>query len=177
MYRNTFVLISLLAVSAALVLGVNLGRKFSSQSSLPTPGTSQQTVSPTPASSTGPKLLAYTNKYCGISLSYPESLQKLEATSGAIFTNTGNPEESVVLACQKEITRPALPAEKIEPKLVVENNGASVSAKLYHDASPQDGTPIDELIFRHPTNGLDIFIAGLGTTFNQIINSLKVTTP
>ncbi|MBU1327322.1 hypothetical protein KKB64_02415 [Patescibacteria group bacterium] len=165
MHRNTYLLVLLLAVVAALVVGVNLGRNYSNQLTINNQqSTSQPTISPRP-----PKLLEYSNQYCGISLTYPDSLQKLEATAGAIFTDTVNATESVALVCQKNIPRPSLPADQIETVQI-----GSVAAKLYHDSDPKDGTPIEEFVFSHPTIHLDIFLAGFGETFNAIIKSIQI---
>ena len=164
MQRNTFLFASLLAVVAALLFGFNIGRRFSSK-----PGTS---VQPTPSLTPTPgqlSLTEYSNSYCGISFSYPSGLTKLEATSGAVFINPNQAQDSLAVTCQDEVPRPPLPAEKIEALTI-----ASVAATLYHDATGADGTPIDKLIFAHPTKGLDIFIAGFGDVFNTVIASLRL---
>lgn len=101
---------------------------------------------------------------------YPDNLVKLDnASNSAIFSHPDDPQASVVVTCQTDISRPPLLPEKIEPVQI-----GSVAAVLYHDASTKDGTPIDKLIFRHPQNGLDVFVAGIGSTFQQIITSLKI---
>ncbi len=169
--RNTLLFISFLAIIAALLFGFNLGRRFTQ----PTTDNKQLTtdITPSPVMKT-PSLTTYTNTLCGISFQYPESLTKLEATAGAIFVDPEDASSSVALACQKEIPLPALVPERIEQLNVTATTGATLSAKLYHDASPKDGTPIDKFIFTHPKTGLDVLIAGFGTTFQQIITSLKL---
>lgn len=169
MHRNTLLFISFLAVVAALLFGFNLGRRWYAPSPTPTPlpTSSPQVKAPT-------KLLTYINSICGISFQYPDTLTKLEATSGAMFVDSQNASNSVALACQAEIPRPPLAPEKVETVTLEATSGASISAKLYHDASSKDGSPIDELIFTHPKTGLDVFIAGFGATFKQILNSLKI---
>ncbi len=161
MQRNTYLLVGFLAVFAALVIGVNLGRR-----------------GPTPATSTPPAALAtptlatlqLTNDYCGIEFSYPGSLTKLDSASGSsVLVNPQNAGETVVIICQKDIPRAPLPPEKIETVTI-----GSISAKLYHDASAKDGQPIDNLIFRHPQKNLDIFIGGYGSVFNGVVRSLKI---
>lgn len=168
MARNTFVLVSALAVTAALIIGVNLGRKMAKQ---PQTATSiEESLSPLPTVQPTPTLEFYENKYCGVSLNYPNNFSFLESASGsAVFTNLDNPKDSFLLTCQNEIPRPALSGEKIETLTL-----ASTSAKLYHDASAKDGTPIDKLIFRHPTKRLDVLISGFSTTFQDIIQSLTI---
>ena len=67
-----------------------------------------------------------------------------------------------------------LPQEKIETVGVWNSDrSASISAKLYHDASQKDGTPIDKVIATIPGKNLDIFIAGLPPTLTTILRSFK----
>lgn len=161
-------MISILAVVAALVIGVNIGKKFSKA-----PETLPLSVTPTPTQ-TPIKLETYSDPYCGISFSYPETLSVLDSASGsALLTNANDPSESIAVACQDEIPRPPLVAEKIE-SLILSYGEATISAKLYHDASPKDGTPIDSLIFRHPKKRLDVFIAGFGKTFDALIQTVQL---
>ena len=91
-----------------------------------------------------------------------------------MFIDSQNASNSVALACQEEIPRPPLTLENIEEVTLISTSGASISGSLYHDASAKDGAPVDELIFTHPTTGLDVFLAGFGATFQQILSSLKV---
>lgn len=168
MHRNTYLVITFLAVFAALVVGVNLGKRLSA---VPAP-----TPSPAPAVSLAPTTEVYTNEACGFSFAYPTTLTPTAtATESALFIHATDKDQSVVVACQAEIPRPPLTADRIE-NLVIYNEAqtASMSARLYHDSSAQDGTPIDELIFRNPKVGMDIFIAGFGETFNTIIETVKL---
>ncbi len=162
MHRNTFLLVLILAIVAALLVGVNIGRKFSPQvEEVPS-------LSPTPIPTQPPQTTLFTSPNCGITLTLPQGTTvKAEATNSAQFVS---PDSSVVLfACEKEIPRTALPAEKIETIQV-----ASISAKLYHTKSAKDGTPFDALIFRNPNTAMDIYIAGLGSTFSAIIKSITI---
>ena len=171
MHKNTFLLIAFLAVVSALIIGVNIGKRLSSlpipvnesATNLPAP---QATVQPTPPS----QFLTYENSYCGITFRYPNSMTYIEsASASALFTNAKEPGQSFAVACQQDIPIPALPDENIENRSV-----ASVSAYLYHDSNAKDGTPIDKFIFRHPQTDLGIFLAGYGTVFEQVINSLTI---
>lgn len=170
MHRNTYIVVSVLAVAAALVVGVNVGKRIGlSPAIVPTP---TPTPTPTPVNS----LQTYTNAICGFSLRYPATFSLMENASGsAILNASGNQNQSVVMTCQKSIPRPSLPADKIEPFFVETASGASVSAKLYHDQSAKDGTPIDALIFTNPVNKLDVFIAGFGEGFNALIKTILIT--
>lgn len=161
MHRNTYLLVIVLAVFAALLIGVNIGKRLQKQPASPS--------APTPIPTTSTKI--YMNTYCGFSLSYPASYTVLENASGsAILHNTADKTESITLTCQKAIPRPALPSDKIETFVL---SDSSMSATLYHDSSGRDGTPIDVLIFRHP-RGMDIFIAGYGEAFNAAIKTLQI---
>jgi ABC-type Fe2+-enterobactin transport system substrate-binding protein len=168
MHRNTYLLVIILAVFAALVVGVNIGRQLTGAKQSPTPP-----VRPSPIPTLAP--LSYTNTLCGFMLAYPASLTMMgNTTASAILTNTKDTTQSVIIACQKDIPRPALNQSNIETILIHNPQGSTVSAKLYHDSSPKDGTPIDELIFRNPKTGVDIFIAGMGATFNQILKTIQL---
>ncbi|MCX6793634.1 MAG: hypothetical protein NTY06_00845 [Candidatus Gottesmanbacteria bacterium] len=171
MHRNTYLLVSILAVCAALLVGVNIGKRLTKQKPSPTPN--PVTVNPTPTP--GEVVQTYTDTYCGFSLNYPTGFTVLENASGsAILNNTSDKTQSITLTCQKAIPKPALTADKIETLTIPKTGGASVSAKLYHDSSAKDGTPMDIVIFRHPTNGMDSFIAGYGNAFNAAIKTLQI---
>lgn len=164
MHRNTLLLVALLAVVAALLVGINVGR------SINRPEVSQ---SPTPTPTPTPTLAYLSASACGVSFSYPNFLKGMESsTSGAILINTANPNDSIVIVCQKDIPRVPLPPEKIET--IPLTGTASISAKLYHDASQKDGAPIDKLIFTHPKTKLDVLLAGFGPVFRDLIASLKL---
>ncbi len=169
MHKNTLLFVAFLAVIAALLVGFNVGRSLSL--------TQVVQPSPTPFFSPTPKPTNLTGSSCGVSYEYPNTLTAMESSgSGVILTNTQNPESSIVVVCQPEIPRVPLPPDKIEAITLKSATGtATISAKLYHDASAKDGTPIDKLIFTHPKTGLDVFIAGFGPIFQQLITSLRLT--
>lgn len=174
MARNTYVVVLILAVFAALVSGVNIGRRLS-------PAAIPQAMTPTPTPATTPTpapttLQLMESKECGFSIMYPSTLTLAGSSSTSAFlVDNKEASQSVALACQEDIPRPPLPADRIETRIIRnEARTASVSARLYHDASPKDGTRIDELIFRHPKTGIDVFIAGFGETFNQVIQTIKL---
>lgn len=171
MHRNTWILVTLLAVFAALVVGVNIGKKFSGNQQ----AASTQQPTSTPATNQ-PNLIEFTNTYCGFAVQYPETFTKLEnATGSAVLTNSQSKTDSIIMTCQKDIPRSALPPEYIETLTYSDADGAtSVSANLYHDSSPKDGAKMDIVIFTHPKNKMDIFIAGYGETFNQIIKTITL---
>ena len=167
MHRNTYLLVIVLAVCAALLIGVNIGKRMTKQTTPPS--------LPTPTSTPGVMAQTYMDTYCGFSLDYPASYSVLENASGsAILNNAVDKTQSITLTCQKAIPRPALAADKIETLTITTTSGASISAKLYHDSSAKDGTLIDEVIFRHPTNGMDGFVAGYGEAFNAAIKTLQI---
>lgn len=169
MPKNTFILVILLAVFAAIVIGVNLGKKVTNPTSQTIP---PQTSSPTP-STTPVKLYTYANRSCGISVTYPEYFTILEnPVEGAILTNTQNAKDAVIITCQKEIPRIPLTDDKIENFTI-----GTVSAQLFHDASQNDSTPIDKLIFTHPGTKKDVYIAGYGADFNTMVTSLQLVSP
>lgn len=167
MHRNTYLLVIVLAVCAALLIGINIGKRLQKQPASP----SAPIPTPTPTISTQ----IYMNTFCGFSLIYPASYTVLENASGsAILNNASDKTQSITLTCQKSIPRPALAADKVETLTIPATAGASVSAKLYHDSTARDGTPIDAVIFTHPTNGMDGFVAGYGDAFNAAIKTLQI---
>lgn len=171
MHRNTLLLIAGLGIFAALVFGVNLGRKLSPQPSannqFTTPTVSQPTTAPLQNSS----LLEYTNTTCGVSFQYPSQLTKLESADGsAIFSDPEKPDESLAVTCQKDIPRPPINTKQID----VFRLDATTSANLYHDTSAKDGTPVDKLIFTHPKTKLDVYLAGFPELMKLILPTLTL---
>jgi len=167
MHKNTLLLVILLAVVAALVVGVQIGRGINpslSQSPSPTP----LPATPTPEL---PSLLSYTNTFCGFSFSYPSSHTLTSGASGsAVLSDATSPQNPILMTCQADIPRPPLIEDRIQDASIA----GVIDAKIYHDASPQDGTPISALIFNNPNNGLDIFISGIGSAFTQVISSVQI---
>lgn len=162
MHRNTLLVTLFLAIVAALVVGVQIGRRTNpSLSPTPTP----IILTPTKPQQS---FVPYTNDFCGFSFRYPSALTLTPGASGsAVLSNSG---ETILIACQKDIPRPPLTQERIEEATIA----GVTNAKIYHDASPKDGTPIDELIFTNPNNGLDVFISGLGPVFKQIVSTIQL---
>jgi hypothetical protein len=175
MHKNTGLFVTILAIFAALVVGVNIGTKLITKTQTPLPST-VATVNPN--LSPTPILLVYSNTMCGFTVKYPVTLTLIDSETGnsAILNNAQDPKQSIAIACQKEIPRPPIAQTRIETVKLSDPAGTStVSAKLFHDSSPKDGTPIDELIFTNPKNGLDIFIAGYGETYNEIIKTVTLS--
>lgn len=168
MHKNTFFLTAALAVFAALVVGVNIGRKVGSQSRTAIIPPSSAVGQNTPQPSAGSK--TFSSRTCGISLSYPAGLQILEDASGsAMIISSENVNDSVAVTCGRDIPRPALPADRTEAKTVGE-----ISAILYHDTGAKNGNAVDKFIFTNPKTGLDVYIAGYGMNFNEVIRTLQV---
>lgn len=171
MHRNTRLLIVALAVIAALLIGINIGRSMGS----PAPVVAIPTLAPTPT--TPPvSTVVYTNKTCGITFAYPSTLTPSESSpSGTVLSDPKNPQDTVTVVCQPGIPRVPLMPEKIETLSIPSASGsATASARLYHDISQKDGSPVDKLIFANRKNGLDVYIAGFGTVYNSVISSLKL---
>jgi len=193
--KNTYYLILFLSVFAALLIGLNIGKRMQNQKTennaiiapaqitdTPTPsaitssvfqtGTGSAELKNATSSSGVKKEKIYTNTACGISLSYPETVTTEDSsteTQGTIFTNKSNPTDMVVLTCQKDIPRPPLSVQNIEDTMI-----GNVPAKLYHETSQKDGTKMDALIFTHPKTKLDVLIGGYGSVFDAIIQTIKI---
>ncbi|MEK7587530.1 MAG: hypothetical protein AAB457_01790 [Patescibacteria group bacterium] len=172
MHRNTYLLVSILAVFAALLIGINLGKRFFA--SPVAPSANRPSIQPTPTP-LPIQLVSYSNETCGFSFTYPDTFTKMDNASGSAFLINQASNESITVTCQKNIPRKALPQELIETVVLTDTSrSASISATLYHDTAPIDGTPLDVLIFRNPKNGLDIFLAGTGETFKNIIKTITL---
>lgn len=159
MPRNTAVLVFFLTILAAIVVGVNLFKPKEPIADINPPA---------PVATPTQSVLSYQNDTCGIQFQYPNTVNKLENTSGALFSDPTSTTSAVIVTCQEEIPRVPLPKDKMETVAI-----GTYSATLYHDASPKDGTPIDKLIFTHPRLNLDVYIAGTGDLFGQIVSSLQ----
>ncbi len=187
MVKNTALLLFFLCIVATLLIGINLGKKIGKNTdvpNLPVPTNPPVSVSPTliptvqlnlpPTSSATTSANAetstVTDQTCGFRLTFPSSYlkQKTENSQSQIFTNPDKPEEGVATACQEEIPKPPLTADKIESIIL-----DGVAATLYHDQNAKDGTPRDEVIVKHPSKNLEVIIAGYGTIFRQALSSFK----
>ena len=171
MHRNTLLFVSLLAVVAAFLVGTLVGRN------LPKSTTITVTQAPSPTTQPTPKtmLLTYIDDTCKLSLEYPNTLEILESTnSGTLLTDPNNEKDTILVVCQRDIPRVPLAPEKITSVILHTTKGATVSAKIYHDTSANDGTPMDKLIFTHPSTDMDVLIGGFGTLYNTIISSVKL---
>ncbi|KKR33375.1 MAG: hypothetical protein UT63_C0018G0015 [Candidatus Gottesmanbacteria bacterium GW2011_GWC2_39_8] len=186
--RNTLLLIISLVAFGSFLIGVNVGKKVAFEEiklSDITPTltavniTNSPPISPiTPISPTNNETMkpsnngfsTYTNQTCGFSFTYHGSYIKEESNNNATVINLDpdNPDDKISATCQKDIPRPPLSDNKIEN---IEIDG--IAAKLYHDAYMKDGSPRDEVIVKLPNREEDLFIAGYGKTFNQILTTLK----
>lgn len=170
MHRNTYLLISALAVIAALLIGVNIGRQFFPSETTQTQGSPTTTLRPTPSlEATTSAIKPYRNAFCKVAFDYPGNFALLESASGSAAFTGPAAGDGILLTCQKEIPRPAITKENIEDIRI-----GSVAAKLYHTQLQKDGTSIDSLIFRHPATKLDVFLAGTGEVFQKLLKTLTI---
>lgn len=168
MHRNTFLLVITLSVVAALLVGVNIGRRLPS-----TQSTDSISLTTTPSSAAQPDATpitkSYQNRFCRVAFDYPSDLILLENASGSAVLTGKKAEDGIILTCQKQIPRPDGSGGKAEQILI-----GSVSATLYHDQVASEGAVIDSVIFRHPGTKLDVFLAGTGEVFRKLIASLSL---
>lgn len=168
MHRNTYLLVILLAVIAALLIGVNVGRQFT-PAALPI-----SLLSPTPAVDPSHQpaqsdLKSYRNAFCKVAFDYPFTLTVLENASGSAAFTGKNSDDGIILTCQKNVPRPDASQGRTEDISI-----GSVSATLYRAQSASEGATIDSLIFRHPATKLDVFLAGTGEAFRNLILSITL---
>lgn len=134
----------------------------------PTPSPIVPTATSTATPTASPRIVgvsAYENRGCKFAINYPGVWQLVESVGGARIENPTTGEE-IKIACQPDIPRIPLPPEKIE-----NINLDGVAAKLYHDASAKDGSPLDVVIGDVPGSGNDFYLAGFGAIFNDILTS------
>ena len=187
MAKGTVIFLFVLAIFAALLLGINIGKNIGKNQSglsaapvvttLPslTPAliptiisTSAPSVYPTSKATSGKS--TYRNETCGFEFSYPGSYLSPKSVNGqsTIVTDPDNPSNTIAATCAAEIPKPPLPPEKIE---TITLDG--VETTLYHDTSSKDGSPRDEVMAKHPTNEKEIIIAGFGPTFQSVLTYFK----
>lgn len=187
MAKGTIVSLFILALVATLLFGINIGKKISSNQNMPSEPTinvQRPTTIPTPTLTLSPtitstsssqisgskSLTTYSDKTCGFSFSYPGSFIKQQTVNekSIIISDPNDENQAIAATCAQEIPKPPLPDNKIE-QIILDK----VTAALYHDTNAKDGTPRDEVIVRHPTNNMEIIIAGFGSLFQQAISSFR----
>jgi len=168
MHRNTFLLVTVLAIIASLLVGFNVGKKYTE------PNTEVLVLTPTASNAASPTakptplpLTQYTNRYCRISLSYPASMTVTEPATGSAKFAGGD--DTVILVCQHDIPGIAVEYKNMETITI-----GSTSGTLYHTATPKDGTAIDVLKITHPKTGMDVLVSGIGMAFDAMIASLTL---
>lgn len=166
MHRNTFLLVAGLAVLAALVLGINIGSRTAGTSPSPTPSETPSAGAPTPSVAV---LQEYLNSDCGFSFRYPAIFTLENQEAGATLIDSNDEANVITVACQEDIPRIPLSEDKIDTLKF-----GTISAQLYHDVSAEDGTPIDKFFITHPTRAVDIYIAGYGQNYRDILKTLTL---
>lgn len=85
----------------------------------------------------------------------------------------------VQIACADEeitiIRQADIPRRPLMPHLIETIQVSGVSAQLYHDQDQKTGNDQDIVIFDIPNSQDDLYIAGKGKVFTQIVSSLKVS--
>lgn len=181
MAKATLLLLTLLALIATLLFGINIGKKIEQWQQTPSP-TPKKVITPpkskasfTPTKTASPSAIpkdkmVYRNTNCGYEIVYPKSWIKTEydARSIALAESQATESSRVAIVCTTEIPKPPLPPDKIE-KITL----STISATLYHDSSPLDGSPLDEVIATIPGKNMEIFIAGFGDSLQEILSSFR----
>ena len=166
MPRNTFILVSILAVIAALIVGVNAGRFITGDSQ-----SKNADKTPEPSVSIPPviKYIFYKNTVCGISFSVPEDYRTLESTGGStLFIKKEDPSQSVTLICQNSLP-PMAEASGSASRIMI----GSVSAMLSSVIS-EKGVSVRSLDIIHPKTDLNIRISGPRSIFEEILKSVTL---
>jgi hypothetical protein len=183
MAKGTVIFLSILAVIALLLLGINIGKKIGTPSSSnitqttqptlynsqPTVYVPSPTVAPTVANQstiTNQNMSTFTDSSCGYSFSYPGSFMRQETVNkkSAIYVDPNNPKNVIAATCETTLPRPPLSSETVTL--------AGVTGTLYHDTDT-NGNQRDEIFVKHPTSGMEIVIAGYGEIFQTIRSTFK----
>lgn len=159
-----------LAILAALVIGIQIGRNVATreyQALVKTDLSSDvnRSVKPTPE-----PYLAYLNPECGVAFEYPGGFKAVNIDeTTTLFVDSGRSNLSFTLTCMDRIAKPVIGPEKTENLMI-----SSVSAALYHDTAPKDGSALERLIFTHPRLNLMVELSGSGTPFETAVSSLAI---
>src|SRR3989338_1170829 len=160
MAKGTILFLFLLAIIATLLFGINIGKKINLNQPPSVPSPTLTSIKPTliptiPVASNSATTVGntttYINNNCGYQISYPAAWTRLESDPRSVaLENPATSSGKLAIVCQEEIPRVPLPEEKIEDIKL-----GTISAKLYHDSSQKDGTPIDKVIATIPGKNLD----------------------
>lgn len=181
MAKATILLLFSLAIIATLLFGVNIGKQVERWQKTPAP-TSIKKINPTsiPKTTIPTKVasesaipkdnILYRNTTCGYEITYPKAWTKTDFDKNSItFTiKEASKSDKIAVVCAEEIPKPPIREDLIE-----EIELSSVSATLYHNSSPNDGAPLDEVITKIPGKNMEIFIAGFGKNFDDLLASFK----
>lgn len=175
MAKGTIIVLSTLAVIAILLFGINLGKKIGN----PVPATPSPTIEtqqPTltvditePATSNQSGTSTYTDQSCGYTFSYPGSYlkQKTANQKSIIYVDANDSKKSIAATCAATLPRPPV-ADDAKETVTLDG----VTGTLYHDKDPM-GNPRDDIFVKHPTNGMEIVIAGYGETFDTVRSTFR----
>lgn len=179
MAKGTVLTLFFLSIIASILVGINIGKKIGNTDLVSVPTQiARKSLSPTPTPTSAPKDLletiagktVYTNVTCGYQISFPPKWTKTNYDPRSVSIATAETQGSpkIAIVCAPEIPKPAL-----VPNKIVDTKLGTASAKLYHDTSQKDGSPLDEVITRIPGKDMEIFVAGFGPTLQQILSSFK----
>ena len=184
MHPKALIFLSILAVLAALLIGINVGRKLNpNQELIPSPSSR---LSPLPTTNPSTPLKAsnqpfdgeqsrttqgkpttFSHPQCGVSFPMPSGFEiDQQASDGAKLVNQTTKEE-INLVCSDVLPKPPLTSDQIETASI-----SGVTATIYHDAQAKDGTPVDVVMFVNPENGLEVALLGFGKVFKQVWQQL-----
>jgi hypothetical protein len=177
MPRNTLVVVIVLAIFAALVVGVNIGKGNSSSqvSLIPSPTPNELIPSPTVT----PKLFLYTNTYCGLSFQYPETLKRMDAgiaSSSAVF-NDNSSDSSIIVLCGASVPLESIDSLEAIPITIPlqGSDTASVSGKMYiESSSASSSSQLTHIVIPKLPNKMELIISIKGSIIEQILSSLQI---
>jgi len=109
----------------------------------------------------------YNNFDYNFSIKHPTDWQEVATGKGGVTFTKGK--DKIVATIALQIPRPALPEDKSEVFFL-----DTLSGRLYHDTAAKDGTPLDKVIATLPDGKNDIYIAGYGSVFDQMILTFKL---
>lgn len=102
-----------------------------------------------------------------INFKRPANWQIIKGEGG--YNLKGEQGQEIIILWQRNFPRPSLGPEKQENFL-----GLGWQGIIYHDVDNKTGQEIDKLIFSMPDKKYEVYAAGKGAIFEELIKSLKI---
>lgn len=164
MARNTFFLIVVLGIIAAIVVGINIGR-----TNTPPQNEQEGTLIDTPNATPTPNLVTYNATTCPVRFQYNDTYTEVDLDSGgSTFINLEDTKDKLTLICQKDLDQP----KEFDDALAY--SIGSSSARLIQPIASTSGQTVGRLYIKDEGSGMGIIVSGSRGIFNQFLDSLQL---